>query len=215
MEAVADALARRSLVAQAHTSLQSVAELSSTGEADLVVVGLRYGVPDLLGLVDFLRRQPATASIPVVVLGEPTEALARGQLMQSGVSEVLRMPLDVDDACAKIAALYHDRIAHGGPARAVRGSFDEMPQIELLRLLAEGRKSGRVSFRADTREGLLQLEQGKIVFATFGGFLGDPAVDQLASLRQADFTYDPDALLMELPNLDRELSVVVQKIESR
>jgi hypothetical protein len=37
----------------------------------------------------------------------------------------------------------------------------------------------------------------------------------LLQLRQADFQYDPDSLLLDMPHLEKELEVVVKELSGR
>ena len=75
------------------------------------------------------------------------------------------------------------------------------------------RKSGRVSFRADQTEGYLHFEKGKLVYATFNGELGEGALKTLARTEVAEFGYDPEAILLEMPQLDADAESVVSQLQ--
>ncbi len=111
--------------------------------------------------------------------------------------------------------LYDDRILHNGPARVVQGSYDELPLVELLKTLASGKKSGRLHLRHHSLEGYLHLEHGKVIYASYAGQSGESAMQALLNLRQADFQYDPDSLLLDMPHLDKELETVVKDLSTR
>jgi CheY-like chemotaxis protein len=208
-----DALSRRGLVAQSVSSIDGTIDACLTGEVDLLVIGLRFGMPDVCGLIDLIRKQPANAALPVIILGEPPDAMGKERLSQVGPSAVIPMPFDPDQAATTIQNTYHDRIMHGGPGRVVRGSFDEIGPLPLMQLLGRSKKSGRVSFRADTTEGFLHFERGKLVYATFNGQVGEGALRTLASTESAEFGYDPEALLLEMPQLDVDAEAIVGALE--
>ncbi len=208
-----DALSRRGLVAQSVASIDGAIDACLAGEVDLLVIGLRFGMPDVIGLIDLIRKQPAQAALPVIVLGEPPDAMGKERMSQVGPSSVITMPLDPDQAAATIQGIYRDRIINGGPGRVVRGSFDEIGPLALMQLLGRNRKSGRVSFRADAAEGYLFFEKGKLVYATFNGEAGESALRTLARTEVAEFGYDPEALLLEMPQLDADAEAVVSDLQ--
>jgi len=208
-----DTLSKRGLVAQSVASIDGTIDACLAGEVDLLVIGLRFGMADVCGLIDIVRKQPAYAAMPVIVLGEPPDAMAKERLSQVGPSAVISMPLDPEQAATTIQGIYRDRIINGGPGRVVRGSFDEIGPLALMQLLGRSRKSGRVSFRADSNEGYLFFEKGKLVYATFNGEVGESALRTLARTEVAEFGYDLEALLMELPQLDADAEKVVSDLQ--
>jgi len=208
-----DALRKLGLVTQSVTSIDGAVDACLAGEVDLLVLGLRFGIADVCGLIDLIRRQPSNAALPVIVLGEPPDAMGKERLSQVGPSVVIPMPFDPDQAATTIQGTYRDRIVNGGPGRVVRGSFDEIGPLALMQLLGQARKSGRVSFRADSTEGFLHFERGKLVYATFDGQLGEGALRSLASIEAAEFGYDPEALLLEMPQLDADAEALVKALQ--
>lgn len=209
-----DALTRVGLVVQTVLKLDGVIDAVLANEADTIVVGLGYGVGDIVALTQFVRARPESASVPVLVLGDPTDPASRERIVQSGVTGFVPVPLQPDDAASTIRGAYVDRIDHGGLGRVVRGNFDELDAAELAKLLGTGRKSGRLSVRSGTHEGYLQLERGRVVFAAIADKKGDDAIAPLFALPQADFQFDPEALLTDMPNTDRDLELVARKLPS-
>ncbi len=182
-------------------------------EADTVVVGLAYGVGDIVALAQFVRARPESASLPIIVLGDPTDAQSKERLVQAGVTAFVPLPINPDPAATLILNAYLDRTQHGGPGHVVRGSFDEFPPADLARLLGGSRKSGRLQVRNGPQEGHLLFERGRVVFATFADKKGDAAMAALFSQPQAEFQYDPEVLLAEMPNIERDLEVLARQLE--
>jgi len=210
-----DSLTRRGLVTQTLSTFDGAVDAALAGEADVMVVGLRLGLRELRGLVELLRSQPSTTSLPVVVLGQPPDAPGRQALAQIGVNDVLGMPLEPEEAATHIIRHYEDRILHGGPARVVRGGLDEMSQADLLRELGKAKKSGRLTLRSDGREGHYHIEQGKVVFATFQGQTGASAVRAMFALKDAEFAYDADSLLLEQPHLSADVELMLKELSPK
>jgi response regulator RpfG family c-di-GMP phosphodiesterase len=209
-----DALTRVGLPTQTALKLDGVVDALVGGAGDVVCVGLAYGVGDLTALMGWIRTRPESASVPVVVLGEPTDAQSKDRLLQAGVTKMVPVPLSPDEVAAMIRGLYADRIENGGPGHLVRGSYDELGPLDLVRILGHGRKSGRLQIRNGPQEGFLQLEKGRIIFATYAGTTADEAVSQMLELPHAEFSYEPETLPADLPHLDRDLEVVARELEA-
>jgi HD-GYP domain-containing protein (c-di-GMP phosphodiesterase class II)/DNA-binding NarL/FixJ family response regulator len=207
-----DAVSKLGLVVQAVVKLDGVIDAVLANEADTVVVGLGYGVGDLVALVQFVRARPESASLPVLVLGEPTDAPTRERLLQAGITSFIPNHGNPDDAAVVIRGAYADRVEHGGPGHVVRGSFDELAPAELIRILGSGRKSGKLQIRNGPQEGQLQLERGRVMHATFADKKGEPAVTAMLALVQAEFQFDPEAVLGDMPNADQDLEVLARKL---
>ncbi|OJH39912.1 hypothetical protein BON30_12560 [Cystobacter ferrugineus] len=54
-----------------------------------------------------------------------------------------------------------------------------------------------------------------MVFASTAGQTGEPALQTLLGFTQADFRYDPDSLLLDVPQLDLELESLAQRLVPR
>lgn len=207
-----DALSKAGLVVQSVIKLDGLIDAVLANEADTLVVGLGYGVADIVALVQFVRARPESASLPVLLLGDPTDPASRERLVQSGVSGFIPLPLVPDDAASMIRTAYHDRMEHGGLGHVVRGSFDELAPVELAKVMGQTRKSGRLTVRNGPQEGYLQLERGLIIFAQFADKKGEAAIAPLLTVPQADFAFDPEAMLTEMPNVEKDFDVVARQL---
>lgn len=207
-----DSLAKGGMVVQSVIKLDGLIDAVLANEADTIAVGLGYGVADIVALVQFVRARPESASLPVLLLGDPTDPASRERLVQAGVTGFIPLPLSPEEAANTLRTAYLDRIEHGGLGHVVRGSFDELAAVELSKVLGSTRKSGRLVVRNGPQEGYLQFERGRIVFATFLDKKGEAAIQPLLTLPQADFAFDPEMLLTEMPNVDRDVDLVVRAL---
>lgn len=207
-----DALGKAGLVSQSVLKLDGVIDAVLANEADTIVVGIGYGVGDIVALVQFVRARPESASLPVLLLGNPSDAGSKDKLQQAGVTAFLPLPLNPDEAAETIRSTYVDRIEHGGLGHVVRGNFDELAAPELARILGTLRKSGRVTVRSGPQEGYLQLENGRVVYAAFADKKGEAAIQPLLALKQADFAWDPESLLSDMPNVDKDMDVITRQL---
>ena len=207
-----DSLAKDGLVVQSVIKLDGLIDAVLANEADTLVVGLGYGVGDIVALVQFVRARPESAALPVLLLGDPTDPASRERLVQAGVTGFIPLPLVPDEAAKTIRIAYLDRLEHGGLGHVVRGSFDELASLELAKVLGAARKSGRLTVRNGPQEGYLQFERGCIIFALFADKKGEAAIQPLLTLPQADFSFDPEALLTDNPNVEKDFDIVARQL---
>lgn len=210
-----DSLGKLGLVCHLVPKLDGVVEAVAANEVDAICVGLAYGANEIAALTQLVRTRAESASVPIVVLGTPTDEAQKEKLSSAGVTNFLPVPLEPEQAAQIIRSLYVDHVEHGAPGRPVKGSFDELASVELARMLGRGKKSGRLSVKNGNQEGHLQLERGKVLFAVYAGKTADEAVRQVLSQTHADFAYEPEAALVELPNMDREFEVLVKELAPR
>jgi HD-GYP domain-containing protein (c-di-GMP phosphodiesterase class II) len=208
-----EAAQKQGLVAYALSLLDGAYDALVHQECDVLAVGLKFGIDEVVALLQAVRASAEHAGLPVVVLGDPDPGL-RERLMLCGATAVLP-PMALNEAARTLRTLYEDRIQHNGPARVVRGGMDEMPAPELYKCLGGGKKSGRLYLKHHAHEGFLHLERGRVVFASVAGQSGEQALQTILGFTQADFRYDPDSLLLDPPQLDQELEALAQRIVPR
>lgn len=211
-QALVGALTKLGLVVQGLARLDSAHDALAASSVDTLVLGQTLGVEPVAQLTKWLRGRAATAALPVLVLGEPTDPAARAALLDAGVTALVAATQDTEHAAKTIHAALIERVEHGAPGRVVQGSFDELSAGEVLRLLGDKKKSGRLTVRWDAHEGWLQLERGKVIGAAYDGERGEAALGPTLSMTQAEFQLDPDALPMDLPNVDVPLDVLARQL---
>ena len=208
-----EAVQRRELIAHAMTGLDGAYDALTSRDYDVLVVGLKFGLQEVLGLMQVVRSTPEAAGLPVMVVGEP-DAASQERLTMGGAAAVVSAS-DPDKAASAIQSCYEDRIFHNGPAHVVQGALDEIPLTDLLKLMGGGRKSGRLYLKYNAHEGYLHVERGRVTFAAIANQMGDQALQTLLGLKQADFRYDPDSLLLEMPQMDKDLEMLVKALAAR
>jgi DNA-binding response OmpR family regulator len=207
-----EALGRAGLAAYGATALDGVADAMASGDADVLVVGVRFGVPDVLALLRRVRSQSECAGAPVALLGDAPDPPTREQLLLNGLQAIIPLPLDADGAARTVMQLHADRVAQGGPARVVIGDFDELPAREVLETIARHRKTGRLRVETGAREVSLQIESGRVLHVDAKGRPLEEAVREIASATAGEFAFDASAILMDRPNADVEVSAALRSI---
>lgn len=199
---LAEALSKHGLIVQSVSKLDALVDAALANEADTLVVGLAYGVNDLVALLQFIRARPESGGLPMLILGEPPDATVKERLIQAGVSSFVPSPVVAQDAAALVRTAYLSHVEYGGVGHLVSGSFDELNATELIKLLGTSQKSGRLTIRNGALQGYVHFERGRAIYARLADKQGDAAVAPLLSMPQADFTFDPEKLLGHMPNVD-------------
>jgi response regulator RpfG family c-di-GMP phosphodiesterase len=209
-DAIVRALGQKGIVVQATSTLEGALEMA--GHSDLWVLAQDLGGAELLDAAMQLRSESRLAGRPLLVVGVP-DAGMRERFVQAGITETVAGE-DVGAVVARVSELLQERISHGAAGHVVQGAADELSTRDVLRILGSGRKSGRLKLRAEGLEGFLQLEHGRVTWASAGDSRGEDALGQLLRAKVLEFLYDPDALLLEVPHLDTDVDLVVRALEA-
>lgn len=209
--ALVAALTRAGLSVQQTTRLDGLLEPLLRGEIDMACLGLTAGALEIVKFVQVVRARPESAALPLLIIGQPEERQTKSRLSAVEIDVFIPVPVEPDQAVARIRGLLAERIESGGAGHPVHGAFDELPAGELARLLGKGRKWGRLAVRVGPQEGVAHIEHGRAVFAHWGALDGEPALKALLQLPQAEFLFDPEAVLLEYPNMDKDLEVAARE----
>lgn len=87
--------------------------------------------------------------------------------------------------------------AHRPRGRGVAGSLQEMALPDVIQILANGRKSGRLEVRSGRLHGEMRFQQGSIHDARFGDLGGAEAVYGILRLTDGEFVLEPDSSPVE------------------
>lgn len=133
---------------------------------------LRQKIPDLPFL--FLTRR------------SDREAVSRG--FELGASDFLVKPASADVVAAKTRQILSAQRPRG---RGVSGSLSEMSLPDVVQILSNGRKSGKLELRSSGRAGDIDFVDGAIWDAKLGNLRGEEAVYAMLLLTDGDFVLDP------------------------
>ncbi len=135
-----------------------------------------------------LRTNPRTERTPVVVLGE------RADPDRARLGGYLEKPLREEEVLARVEQVY--RRVEAGRAVAVEnrelaGDLEEIPLPDLLQVLAQNRKSGRLELVREGQRAEVLLRQGAVVDAAAGAASGEKALFRLLGSREGPFSFTP------------------------
>lgn len=182
-------LAARDLEVRVVRDAAAALAAMSEDEIDLVVADVELGDRDGFWLIERLRAggQP---DVPVILHTRrgDRESVARG--FELGVADYVVKPASPDVVAAKVHKTLEVASAPRLASRGVSGSLREMSLADVLQLLANGRKSGRLTIAASGVRGDIGFAEGQVFEASFGAHTGEEAVYAMLVLEDGDFAFD-------------------------
>lgn len=149
-------------------------------EVDLASPGDGFGLLSALGELDEARR-PA---LIFVTRRADRESVARG--FDLGAADYVVKP-----ASAELVATKVGQVVARGRSAGVSGSLKEMSLPDVVQILANGRKGGRLHVAAGTKRGEIHFADGQIHDARCGALSGEDAFYALLKLTEGTFSLDP------------------------
>jgi len=109
-----------------------------------------------------------------------------------GAADYLVKPASADVVAAKVRQILSRDTVKKKSARGVSGSLQEMSLPDVIQILSNGRKTGKLEIETDGQRGQIQFGDGMIYDARFGNVAGNEAVYALLCVQAGDFTLDPE-----------------------
>src|SRR5436305_13049710 len=156
---------------------------------DLVVLGdsPNSGLP----VVESLRGQPATRSVPLLMLSAQSAPADRVAALRAGADDYLSRPCDLDELLLRLDRLLANRTA---ALQVLQGDLANHPLWALLQYLGQVRKTGILRVKAAGGSGTLELRDGQATGARWQGLRGREALLALLPLEEGGFRFDPEAV---------------------
>lgn len=147
-------------------------------------------LPDMtvFDLLNIKRSEPVLADIPVIV--SASQSNRAGDYYNAGCDDFILLPFQLSDLANKVRAVL--RRSH---ARGVTGSFSHISILDLIQMLMNAHRDGRLDVDCGAVYGTLYFEMGQIVSAISGELVGEDAFLQLLRVAQkgGDFNFTADA----------------------
>jgi len=155
----------------------------------LDVVVTEVDLPDESGFELLRMVQQRRRKTPVVVLTRrgDRESINRG--FELGAADYLVKPTPPDVVVAKASQLVERASSQG--ARGVSGSLREMSLPDVVQILSNGRKSGRLIVEADGERGEVHFRDGDVWDAAFGSSRGEEGFYRMLLLNDGEFQLEP------------------------
>jgi response regulator RpfG family c-di-GMP phosphodiesterase len=148
---------------------------------------------------DLLRRmrESAHAQVPLMFVTSERAQSSVNRGLELGAADYVVKPASAAVVVAKASRVIADSRTKKPGGRGVSGSLQEMSLPDVIQILGNGRKSGRLKVRSGTLQGELMFQDGSIHDARLGDLGGAEAVYGLLRMMEGDFELEPDTTSVE------------------
>jgi CheY-like chemotaxis protein len=137
--------------------------------------------PDGFALCKWIRDEPRTAMLPVILLSRRQDSHHAKLAGGVGADDYLAKPTFAND----VVALVHLRAGANSFDTSLRSSTDVVPLAKLLRALLAGIRSGRVEIESG---GQITFREGLVVDASLDQHQGAAALTRMLLLAEGEYT---------------------------
>jgi response regulator RpfG family c-di-GMP phosphodiesterase len=157
---------------------------------DVVVSEVRLTDGSGFDFLERLRRSGSTVPLMFVTAERDQASVNRG--LELGASDYVVKPASAPVVVAKAGRILGDVPVKRQVTRGISGSLQEMGLPDVIQILANGRKSGKLLVTSGRLHGEMLFQDGSIHDATFGDLAGAEAVYGILRLTEGDFALEPD-----------------------
>jgi CheY-like chemotaxis protein len=140
-----------------------------------------------------LRAEEATRALTFLFVSRASDSASIDRAFALGAQDYVVKPTSGDVLAGKLRRLSASSPPSKRPdvSTGVAGSLSEMALPDLVQILGQGRKSGRLRVRSSGREGEIHLRDGRIVHAVLDDLSGNDAFFELLGFSGGTFNLDP------------------------
>ncbi len=165
---------------------------------DLVISEVDLGAEDGFSLAPILRASSKSQNAALMFLTKRADRESVNKGFAAGASDYLQKPTAPEVVVAKATQIVEStanqkKKAAGGLSGALR----DMGLPEVVQVLGQSRKTGRLHLTSGAAEGEMHFDAGHIVHALFGSQKGDAAFYSMLRLTDGDFAFDPNVKTTE------------------
>jgi CheY-like chemotaxis protein len=157
---------------------------------DILLLDLSVPILSPERLVQILRSNPNTRSMPVFFLSEREQSVSG---FRQGVDEFIRKPFHEEEILLRIQrALYQDPLSEALTGDSeISGNLSQIFLPDLWQMLAMNRKNGILQVEAEHISGSVYIERGEIISAVTRNIAGEKALFRLIPLKEGKFRFLP------------------------
>ncbi|MDZ7292443.1 MAG: response regulator [candidate division KSB1 bacterium] len=176
----------------ASDGLQAWQKISSD-VPDLILSEVNLPKLDGFQLLEKLKADPVTSSIPLMFLTNRRELQDRVRSLRGGVKDYMIKPLHVKEVIARVRMILRrmERIREEEieSNRKLAGRLEEFSVIDLIENFGMERKTGILTlYNANNRSGEIYFRDGAVINASLGNLRAEKAVYQMLPWKRGHFT---------------------------
>src|SRR5512134_381763 len=157
---------------------------------DLLVLDLSVGVLEPDRLIQILRTNPNTKSIPIFFLSDKEKSVSG---FRAGVDEFIRKPFHEEEILLRLQrSLFQDSLSEvfSGDSE-ISGNIAQVFLPDLWQMLSMNLKSGILQVEGEKISGSIYIEKGEIVSAVTQNITGEKALFRMLPLKEGKFRFLP------------------------
>ena len=156
---------------------------------DVVVSEVQLSDGDGFALLKRMRENGHKVPLMFLTAQRDQSFVHRG--LDLGAADYVVKPASAAVVAAKAGRIIEEARSQKPGGRGVSGSLQEMGLPDVIQILANGRKDGRLKVRSGNLRGEMMFQGGSIHDAVFGDLTGADAVYEILRLTEGDFALDP------------------------
>lgn len=157
-------------------------------QSDLVLLDVGAGT-DAVEVVQALRSQADTRSVPVLVMSDGAEPGDRVAALRAGADDYLTRPFDLEELLIRSERLLGGR----GAEQMLQGDLATHPLWAVLQYLEQVKKTGSLKVRSGNTSGTVELRDGEPVAVRWQALRGREAFLALLSAEDGSFRFEGGA----------------------
>lgn len=157
---------------------------------DILLVDLALPVLEPERLIQILRTNPYTKSIPVFFLSDAEKSIPG---FRAGTDDFIRKPYNGEEVLLRVQRAFSRDVVvdpFTGDSE-ISGSLSQIFLPDLWQMLSMNLKSGVIQVEGDGMAGSIYIEKGEIVSAVTGKVSGEKALYRLISMKEGKFRFVP------------------------
>lgn len=179
----------------------------SSSVPDLILSEVNLPKLDGFQLLEKLKADPVTSSIPLMFLTNRRELQDRVRSLRGGVKDYMIKPLHIKEVLARIRMILRrmERIKEdeAETAKKLVGRLEEFSPVDLIESFGVERKTGVLTLHNENnRNGEIYFRDGAVVNASLGNLKAEKAVYQMLPWKHGHFT-----MIFKEINVPDEISV--------
>jgi response regulator RpfG family c-di-GMP phosphodiesterase len=185
-------LANRGFLVEVLSDSKAALDMLQERKFDLVVMEANLEPMDGFELLKAIKASEKTRGIPVMFYTTSSSREDVDKGFSLGAADYVIKPSSTNLLIAKIMKITKEISEKAPPTKdGVSGSLKEMSLPDLIQVLSQGRKTGKLKITCDAGEGEIHFQSGQIVNALYGGREGEEAFYSMLIISEGYFSLDP------------------------
>lgn len=171
-------------------SADQALRITQAGNVRYILSEIELSPFDGFELLSRIRKNDETRDIPFLFVARQSDAAAVDKSFALGAQDFVVKPTSGDVLAGKLRRLQM-AAPKNDVSSGVAGSLSDMALPDLVQILHQSRKGGRLKVKSGGREGEVHFQEGQIVHSIIGDITGQEAFFELLALSEGTFALEP------------------------